>query len=276
MRPRWVVVSVVAHVAVAGAIVMSYGPWRVQVPERMQTYLVEMPFLREVAIAPPPPPAPAERGARRPFELPMTPELPAPGTMTPPVEDTSAIEPPGAEGGVPGGRGLAAAVPTFGDARVWAIRPLFVPEGGGRPIEMDSMVRLRLIAMADMMDSIARTDTLSLAADRRMRTPSWIVERNGRRYGLDASGIHFGSFTLPAALLAFLPLPQGNIDQARANQRMMEMRAEILRAAARAEAEDDFNRAVQGVRERWRREREERRAREDEQRRQAGTDRPNP
>jgi hypothetical protein len=167
----------------------------------------------------------------------------------------------GAPGGVPGGRGRAGGVmamtPTTGDPRLW-VRPLYIPEGGGRPISLDSAVRQRLMALADSLERNPEYDP--------MRPPSWTFERNGRTYGIDAQGIHLGTFTIPTAVLAFLPLPQGNIDQARANRQLMEMRSDILRAAARAQAEDDFRRAVREIRERKDRERREQREREQRER----------
>jgi len=98
---------------------------------------------------------------------------------------------------------------------------MIIPEGGGRPISLDSAVRMRLLAMADSLQKNPTIDPL--------RLPSWTFTRDGKTYGLDAQGMHFGTFTVPTAVLAFLPLPQGNIDQARANAALMAMRADLLR-----------------------------------------------
>ena len=88
----------------------------------------------------------------------------------------------------------------------------------------------------------------------------WTFRAGGKTYGIDSKGLHLGDFTIPTAVLAFLSLPQGNIDQARANQGLYEMRADILRAAARAQAEDDFRRAVRELRARKDKERQDERA----------------
>ncbi len=265
LRPRWIALSVVAHAALVGAMVLSYGGWRPEVPRRTLSFLLERPPAVQERPLPPAsePPPPVQGPPRRPLEIPTTPDQPelAP-TVAAPV-DTAA--PPGLPGGQRGARGVMAYRPGVPDPRI-AVTPMYIPEGGGRPISMDSVVRQRLLVMADMMDSLAQLDSLSPNADRRVRNPSWVVERNGRRYGIDQRAVHFGVFSLPTALLALLPLPQGNVDQARANQRLLEMRAEILRAAARAEAEDDFDRAVREIRTRWIQEREERRERERRQR----------
>ncbi len=266
LRPRWIGLSLVAHAALVGALVLSYGGWRVEAPGRTLSFLLDgPPVIAERPLPPlaaePPPPAPGP--PRRPLEVPTTPELAvATPAVTAPVDTTA---PPGVRGGRRGGRGVAPYRPGVVDPRL-AVTPMYLPEGGGRPIAMDSVVRARLLVMADMMDSLAQLDTLSPVADRRVRAPSWVVERDGRRYGIDERAVHFGIFSLPTALLALLPLPQGNVDQARANQRLLEMRAEILRAAARAEAEDDFNQAVREIRARWIEEREQRRERERRQR----------
>jgi hypothetical protein len=255
---------VVAHVVLLTGVVASYGTWRPSMPRRSLAYLLDVaPAVREQPLpAPAAEPAPPAR-PRAPLALPTTPPLAAPTAPADPA--------PADTLGGRGGRGasIAGLRPGYGDARIWAPRPMFIPEGGGRPISLDSVVRNRLLVMADMLDSLARLDSLSPEADRRARNPRWVVERDGRRYGIDERGIHLGAFSLPTALLAFVPLPQGNVDQSRANQRLLEMRAEILRAAARAEAEDDFNRAVREIRERWRREREERREAERRRREQA-------
>jgi hypothetical protein len=177
--------------------------------------------------------------------------------------------PAGDTNGVRGGIGMS---PTRGDPRLW-VQPMYIPEGGGRPINMDSVVRQRMLVMADKMDSVMRNDSLSPTRNP-LAPPRWTFEHDGKTYGIDQSGIHFGTFSIPTAVLAFLPFPQGNIDQARAYSRTMDMRADILRAAARAEAEDDFRRAVAQIRERKDRERREQRERDARERRD--NDRPIP
>ena len=224
----------------------------------------------------PPPPAATPRVDRR-YEI----IVPPPTVIAPPP--ASRLPPPAAGGGAdsgqrataPGGTGALALGPARGDTRVW-VGPMYIPEGGGRPIDMDSIVRRRLLTMAALSDSLMRLDSLNPNRNP-YEVPRWIVERNGKKYGIDANAIHLGSFSIPTALLALLNVPQGNIDQARANQRLAEMRADILRAAARAEAEDDFRRAVSQIRERKDRERRERRIREEaERQRNRDNDRPLP
>jgi hypothetical protein len=112
-----------------------------------------------------------------------------------------------------------------------------------------------------MADSIEQHPLADPNADPYVSRP-WTFKVGGKTYGLDSRGLHLGDFTIPTALLAFLAMPQGNIDQARANAALMEMRADILRAAARSQAEDDFRQAVRDIRTRKQKEHDEERARE--------------
>jgi hypothetical protein len=206
------------------------------------------------------PPPPGGGGAREPaLSMPVPrPALSAEPPALRAFSDRPGLMSPDTLPGVPGGtgrRGLASLGPAWADGIVWR-RPTVSEEFGltNRPIDMDSAVRGRLLAMAD---SIERNPAGAY------RPPSLLFERNGRTYGMDEHGnIHLGGITIPAPLLALIPMPQGNIDQARANARLAAMRADIMRAAARAQAEDDFRRAVKQIRERNDRERAERRERE--------------
>lgn len=266
MRPRWIGVSIGLHALFVLVLLEMYSGFVFGKPE---------PVTREiVAIALPPLGTDAPRRAAPPARAPqgdviVVPRVDAPAPAPPPV--TTPIRPggggadSGARRGVPMGGGGLALGPVRGDPRLW-VGPMYIPEGGGRAIDMDSVVRRRLLAMADMADLAMANDSLS-PLENPFATPQWVFERNGKKYGIDQQAIHFGSFSIPTALLAFLPIPQGNIDQARSNQQLMAMRADILRAAARAEAEDDFRRAVERIRERKDRERREQRQREDEERR---------
>ena len=232
-----------------------------------------------VAIALPPVavghPAPGRAARGRPLVAPTTAPEPLEATPAPAAPPAPIGTDSGVVGGNPFSSGLAVG-PGRGDPRIW-VSPLYIPDGGGRPIDMDSAVRQRLLHMADLMDSIARDGGDSLAPNRPFVPPRWTFERNGRTYGIDQTWIHFGAFKLPTALLALLPIPQGNYGQSQAWNRQMDMRADILRAAARSEAEDDFRRAVAKIRERRDRERAEQRAREEADRqRNRDNDRPIP
>jgi hypothetical protein len=261
--PRWIAVSALTHGAVILGLLGAYRGFVMQSGNTREIVAVDLrvPKARRL----PPPPVPS-----RPPQRVSTPVLSLPSANAPtPTRILPAAPPAGDTNGVRGGIGMS---PTRGDPRLW-VQPMYIPEGGGRPINMDSLVRQRMLVMADKMDSVMRNDSLSPLGNP-LRAPRWTFERDGKTYGIDQSGIHFGTFSIPTAVLAFLPFPQGNIDQARANARMMDMRADILRAAARAEAEDDFRRAVAQIRERKDRERREQRERDARERRD--NDRPIP
>lgn len=257
-------------------LLRAYAGWKDIEVEQMLAYLVGAPAVTSRPVALPAPPPAAARRARALVVPPARAAIPRESEPLAAAPGDTAQ--PGEPGGVPGGRpgGLAglALSPRAGDERLW-VRPMYIPEGGGRPISMDSVVRARLLTMAQLADSLSRLDSLNPSVNP-YAPPSWTFERNGRTYGIDAQGIHLGTFTIPTAVLAFLPLPQGNVDQARLNARLMEMRADLLRAAARAEAEDDFRRAVQQIRARRDRERQEQRERERRRRQAEGGDQPIP
>lgn len=156
-----------------------------------------------------------------------------------------------------GRRTLADLVPAYGSGELW-VPPMYLPPGGGRPIRMDSVVSARMLALADSIEHHPMADP---NASPYVSRP-WTFKRNGKTYGWDAAGLHFGDFTIPNLVLAFLSMPQGNIDQARANAALMAMRADIMRAAARAEAEADFRQAVREIRARKQKERDLQQARD--------------
>jgi len=268
---------VAAHLFLVAGLLLAYRGF--VAPDRL-----EAPAIVAIAISGPPgeaAPAPPRGRPRRELEAPV--EIPAsvptaaaaaaPEPAPPPPEPAGT--PSGVFGGTPGGRGLAMR-PGRGDPRLWAY-PVVIPEGEGRLIDMDSLTRRRMEAMANIMDSVARHGGDSLAPYRPpYRTPSWTFDSNGRTYGIDQQWIHLGIFKIPTAALALIPVPvQGNYQQERVYAQQMQMRADILRAAARSEAEEDFHRAVAQIRERKDRERTEQRRR-DEQQRARDRDRPIP
>ncbi len=113
---------------------------------------------------------------------------------------------------------------------------------------VDSAVRAKLLAFIDTIpaDSFA--------------TPQinpWVTEINGQKWGVDGSWVYLGGLKLPTILLALLPLPQGNYQQAREAQELQRIREQIMQAAWQAETNADFRRYVKEIRERKDREREE-------------------
>ena len=152
-----------------------------------------------------------------------------------------------------GMRGVTNYTPQLGDGRVWVDPVTGQTRTASREIRLDSAVAARMTQLADSMEKNPLPDA---NADPYVSKP-WTFRVGGKTYGIDSKGIHLGDITIPTAVLAFLSTPQGNIDQARANQAFMAMRADILRAAARAQTEEDFRAAVKEIRERKEKEHQE-------------------
>lgn len=152
--------------------------------------------------------------------------------------------------------------PGYGDGRLW-IPPIDVlqlgrplptapPSGAEGPhtvAQLDSTVTARLRAF---LDTMPRDPFAPPAAQ------SWTTEIAGRTWGIDGKWIYLGGLKLPAALLALLPFPQGNIDQSRAAMELMRYREDIMQAAARAETAAEFRKYVNELRKRKDQEREAR------------------
>lgn len=152
--------------------------------------------------------------------------------------------------------------PSYGDGRLW-VPPIDVLElgralpsageggaggAGGSGAEgphtvaqLDSTVTARLRAFLDTMprDSFAPAPA-----------PQWTTQINGKTWGIDGKWIYLGGLKLPAALLALLPMPQGNIDQSRQALALMRMREDIMQAAQRAQTAAEFRKYVNELRKR--------------------------
>ena len=150
-------------------------------------------------------------------------------------------------------RGVTNYTPQLGDGKVWVDAATGEVSTASREIRLDSVVAVRMQQLADSMEKNPLPDA---NANPYVSKP-WTFRVGGKTYGIDSKGIHLGDITIPTAVLAFLSTPQGNIDQARANQAFMAMRADLLRAAARAQTMEDFREAVKELRERKEKEHEE-------------------
>ena len=182
-------------------------------------------------------------------ELPSVPEavtvLPKPETRTLPPDTGSTRTAVGQPPRI--GPGLA-------EGRLW-VRPLPLP-----PRELAqrlSQSRAELLDSAvsaivqGYLDSIA-TDP----ASKNVGLPDWTTEIDGKKFGIDAKNIYIAGLKIPAAVLALLPIPGGNIDQNRAYNHLMGLRADLLYAAQRAETLEEFKRVIREIRLRKERERE--------------------
>jgi hypothetical protein len=101
------------------------------------------------------------------------------------------------------------------------------------------------------LDSIASDPAAKNAA-----LPSWTTQIAGKKFGLDSKNIYIAGLKIPAAVLALLPIPAGNIDQNRAYNHLMDLRNDLMYAAQRAETMEEFKTMIREMRERKERERE--------------------
>jgi hypothetical protein len=173
--------------------------------------------------------------------------LPEP-RLTPPKPDTGSAPEPrlrSAMGRI--GAGLA-------DGRLW-VRPLPLP-----PKELAQRLSKSHVKLVDSavtaivqgyLDSIANDP-----ASRAQGLPSWTKEIAGKKYGIDSKSIYIAGLKIPAAVLALLPIPAGNIDQNRAYSHLMDLRADLQYAAQRAANLEEFKVMIREMRLRKERERE--------------------
>jgi hypothetical protein len=162
---------------------------------------------------------------------------------------------------LPGPPGYRLVGPEYGDGRVWvrtAEAELGVvgpsPDQRTHQQRIEQAVRERMKAYIDTMPR----DSFALPPP-----PTWTTEIGDDKWGVDGSWIYLGDFKLPTALLALLPLPQGNYEQAQDAAHLQRMREEIIWAARRAETAEEFRSYVNELRKRKQAERDAERARRD-------------
>jgi len=136
------------------------------------------------------------------------------------------------------------------EGRIGVIGPS--PDIATHVARVDAAIRAKIMAFIDTMpiDSFATPP---------MVTP-WVTEsEDGKTWGVDPAWIYLGDFKIPSALLALIPMPQGNIDLARQEGELMRIREEIMFAARQAQNNEEFRHFVKEIRKRKDAEREERR-----------------
>lgn len=147
--------------------------------------------------------------------------------------------------------------PTFTDQRLW-VRPSDVVAAPMVPLTRADTLRLMLersiIAYAE---EVARDNPSG-----GRRPGDWTFDLGGKKWGVDRGMIRLGDFSLPTPILGMLALNnvQANPIAMERAKRLDAMRGEILEQAARQMRDDEFDRAVQALRERRDRERRETRA----------------
>jgi hypothetical protein len=144
--------------------------------------------------------------------------------------------------------------PGLAEGRLW-VRPLPLP-----PRELaERLSRKEHVELVDSaVTAIVQGYLDSIAADpssRKVGLPSWTTNVAGTKFGLDSSNIYIAGLKIPAAVLALLPIPGGNIDQNRAYNHLMSMRADLQYAAQRSQNLQEFKDMIRDMR--LRKEREE-------------------
>jgi hypothetical protein len=144
--------------------------------------------------------------------------------------------------------------PGLAEGRLW-VRPLPLP-----PRELaQRLSRSRAELVDSAVTAIVQGYLDSIANDpatRNQGMPSWTTEIAGKKFGLDSKNIYIAGLKIPAAVLALLPIPVGNIDQNRAYNHFMDLRADLLYAAQRAQTLEEFKQVIREIRARKERERE--------------------
>jgi hypothetical protein len=144
--------------------------------------------------------------------------------------------------------------PGLADGRLW-VRPLPLP-----PKELAARLRPGHVQLVDSaVNAIVQAYLDSIATDpaaRPQALPSWTKEIAGKKFGIDAKNIYIAGLKIPAAVLALLPIPAGNVDQNRAYNHLMDLRADLQYAAQRSANLDEFKSMIRDMRLRKERERE--------------------
>ena len=150
--------------------------------------------------------------------------------------------------------GIGRIGPGLAEGRLW-VRPLPLP-----PEELARRLSKSHVELVDSaVTAIVQAYLDSIASDpsaRGQALPSWTKEIAGRKFGLDSKNIYIAGLKIPAAVLALLPIPAGNVDQNRAYNHLMDLRADLQSAAQRAENLEEFKAMIREMRLRKERERE--------------------
>jgi hypothetical protein len=143
--------------------------------------------------------------------------------------------------------------PGLAQGRLW-VRPLPLP-----PKELAQRLTKNHVQLVDSaVTAIVQAYLDSIADDpssRNATLPSWTREIAGKKFGIDSKNIYIAGLKIPAAVLALLPIPAGNIDQNRAYNHLMDMRADLQYAAQRSANMEEFKETIREIR--IRKEREE-------------------
>jgi len=262
-RRRWPWIAIAASVAVHSLLLFGWvGGRRPTLPRRPAELIVLTPPAQGPTAVPMPfrlpraagPAGPGIAGARptRPALRPRPqPErvavLPEPRPLPVPIDTGSAP--------VPARRAPVELLgPGLADGRLW-VRPLPLP-----PKDLAKRLSKSHVALVDSaVTAIVQGYLDSIAADpasKAQTLPSWTKEIAGKKFGIDSKNIYIAGLKIPAAVLALLPIPAGNVDQNQAYNHLMDLRADLQYAAQRSENLDEFKSMIRDMRLRKERERE--------------------
>lgn len=268
-HPGWAVASVVAHAGLV-AVLLAISNTAVRDPGR--SYIVPEPARRGPVVyidlpyvpgggggagqptgigeggAPEPSPAVGADEVGEGMALRIEPDsAPGPGL----------VPPTGRVGEGPGRRRLG---PEYGDGRVW-VRPLDAIAAAIAGMGDDSTDAKSHVARIDSAITARIAAFLDTLGPDPMATPApkpWVTEINGQKWGIDQGWIYLGNLKLPSAILALLPLPQGNYELAQQEAELQRIRLDIIQSARRAESAEQFKKYVEETRKRRDAEREAR------------------
>lgn len=144
--------------------------------------------------------------------------------------------------------------PGLAEGWLW-VRPLPLP-----PRDLaQRLTQSRAELLDSAVSSIVQAYLDSIANDpasKNVGLPDWTTEMAGKKFGIDSKNIYIAGLRIPAAVLALLPISGGNIDQNRAYNHLMDLRADLLYAAQRAQTLEEFKQVIREIRLRKERERE--------------------
>jgi hypothetical protein len=268
-RPHWPWIAILASVVVHSVLLFGWVGGRLPIVPRLPRQLIVLSppaeGHEEVSMRYQPPEAATGRSGReladsrrgRPGRRPVRTALPTrpkavaalPEKKPDRVTADTGTAPP-AQPQAPLGR----IGPGLAQGRLW-VRPLPLP-----PRELAERLSKTRVALVDSaVTAIVQAYLDSIANDpatRNQGLPDWTTTIAGKKFGLDSKNIYIAGLKIPAAVLALLPIPAGNIDQNRAYNHFMDLRADLMYAAQRAQTLEEFKEVIREIRLRKERERE--------------------
>ena len=260
-RRRWPWIAIAASIAVHSLLLLVWIEGRpLRLPHRPHELIVLMPPARGAEAVPMPyrtPRAEGRAGTGISGTRPSRPALrPRPQAVTVlPEPRPKHVQPDTGTTPAPRPRlGFDRLGPGLADGRLW-VRPLPLP-----PKELAERLTKSHAQLVDSaVTAIVQAYLDSIASDpsaRAQELPSWTKDIAGKKFGIDSKNIYIAGLKIPAAVLALLPIPAGNIDQNRAYNHLMDLRADLQYAAQRAENLEEFKAMIRDMRLRKERERE--------------------